>query len=364
MTEKKISRFASLEAIPHHTPGPSGLRGVLTTLYVRRRRTLVVSAGVLACSAAAFFVAPSFHANPNGLQEAPPSSAQALPRRDDQQDSKSAEKLPVEVVSIVEKKLPEPPALSAAPADEKSTLRPFKAEAPAVDVPPPAVAQEAHPTPRRIIPVSEAMSLYDDRATAEPPKVVEPPLVRPDGKPFFVEGLPSEQDTLAFFKGATPEEVATLPVQPAQTSGLPAEVEDMSPTVAIPEVVPTPAARPQTGDGRVEFRIVQGDGVQSGFVLYNKDDKNLRRYFVVARAFRSGGAIPWKFKDVADGKDVSTEKFAVEVSETAFRGLSEEKKKFGKVVHEVLGSAKDDKAKIDWAIESSGNMLAAPEGRS
>ncbi|WP_327211157.1 DUF6384 family protein [Rhizobium leguminosarum] len=364
MTEKKTTRFASLEAIPIHTPGPSGLRGVLTTLYIRRRRTLAVSAGILACSAAAFLMAPSFHADLRRLPDVASISAQPLPRHDGQKDSKPVEKSPVEVVSVAERKLPEPATHSPSPTQEKTSIPLANATAPAVDLPPSSIVKETHPAPRRIIPVSEAMSVYDGRETAEPPKVAEPLSDQPHDTPFFVEGLSSERETLAFFNGTTSETTSGLPVEPEQALDVPPGEEDMSPTVAIPNVVPTPSARPQTDDGRVEFRIVQGDGVQSGFVLYNKDDKNLRRYFVVARAFRSGGAIPWKFKDIADGKDVSTEKFAVEVSEAAFRGLSEEKKKFGKVVHEVLGSANDDKAKIDWTIESSGNMLAAPEGRS
>jgi hypothetical protein len=363
MTEKKNTRFASLEAIPLHKPGPSGLRGVLTTLYIRRRRTLAVSAGILACSAAAVLVAPSFNADPIRLADATSTGAPLLPRHDDHKDSKPVEKPPVEVASVVERKLPDPATLSPPPGQEKTSIPLAKDATPAVDLPPSSIVQETHPAPRRIIPVSETMSLYDGRETAEPPKVAEPLSAQPHDRPFFVEGLQSEQETLAFFKG-TSETTPGHPVEPALAVDVPAGEEDMSPTVAIPNIVPTPSARPQTDDGRVEFRIVQGDGVQSGFVLYNKDDKNLRRYFVVARAFRSGGAIPWKFKDIADGKDVSTEKFAVEVSEAAFRGLSEEKKKFGKVVHEVLGSANDDKAKIDWTIESSGNMLAAPEGRS
>jgi hypothetical protein len=215
---------------------------------------------------------------------------------------------------------------------------------------------------RQIIPVSEAMLLYDGRSTDDPSKTSNSVAKGDLDKPFFVEGLPSEEETLAFFKESSTE--VSPRANPVPSTDLPAVEEDMDPTIAIPAVVPTPAVRPQTTDARVEFRIEQGDGVQSGFVLYNKDDKNLRRYFLVARAFRGGETIPWKFKDIADGKDVSTEKFAIEVSETAFRSLSEEKKKFGKVVHEVIGSAKDDKGKIDWAIESNGNMLAAPEGRS
>lgn len=349
MTDKSPNtRFASLEAIPPHKGGPGGLLGLLAALYIRRGRTLSAMAGILACSVAAILFVPA-----PGTQGSSSAQIPDSPPKADEGAPLAELKLPVEVLSTVENKLPDAPQTTA-PAPVVAVAHEAKPE-PVVALPKPA--EPANAEPRKIIPVSEAMSLYDVRVTAEPPKV-EPEAARlpEETKPFFAEGLSSEEETLAFFSGAAVS-------NPSTADGDGNREEDLSPTLELPASVPSPIAKP-VDDARVEFRIVQGDGVQSGFVLFNKEDKNLRRYFVVVQAFRGGGVIPWKFKDIADGKDVSTRKFAVEVTEEAFRGLSEEKRKFGKVVNALLGSAKDDKAAVEWIIDSNGNMLAAPEGRS
>lgn len=352
MMENK-TRFASLDAIPPHRPGIGGAKGVLATLYVRRSRTLPALAAALACSVVAFFLVPWGDGAPTPsvrYDVAAELPAPALEIYDAQKPSS------LEVTDVVENRIPAVVPDRPAAAD---VLTKMPEPAPAVVLPTPQAAAVVpeQTAPRKIIPVSEAMSLYDPRPNGEPSKVDAAPKA---DAPFFADGLPTEEETLAFFRPARPSPTQVGSVEPSVPEATPSSLEDMSPTIALPESVPLPATRPSV-DGRIEFRIVQGDGVQSGFVLFNKDDKNLRRYFVVARAYRSGASVPWKFKDIADGREVTTDKFAVEVSEAAFLGLSNEKKKFGKVVHEVLGTAAQGGSKVDWSIESSGNMLAAPE---
>lgn len=362
MTEqKKDTRFASLEAIPRHTAVPSGVRRMVSLLYIDRRRTLPAVAGLVAFAAGFVAFAPALYEGvatsavfetqkPSSFQLRAPSSAPSV------HATAMIEKVPQEEqLEPTEKldKTADPDPASAVEVAAKPAMPPVVVARQGVE----ANASIQHP-PRKIIPVAEAMSLYDGRATAEPPKVTEPAA---SVRPFFAEGLASEEETLAFFRGSP--DLRGEEASEVDTKQLRQAENDLSPAIALPESVPAPVARPAATSARVEFRIEQGTGVQSGFVLYNKDDANLRRYFVVAKAFRDGKSVPWSFKDVADGKDVSTDKFAIEVSEKAFRGLSEEKKKFGKVVHDVLGTMSDDRARIEWAIESNGNMLAAPEGR-
>lgn len=345
------TRFASLDAIPLHRPAIGGVKGVLATLYVRRSRTLPAIATALACSVGAFLLVPWV-----AVPVTPPAAVvtRTEPSAPLPESPAVAAQPTLEVTDVVESKLPS--AVPDKPSQADVVASPA-APVPVVPLPPPALSVAGEqPAPRKIIPVSEGMSLYDPRPNGEPAKVEADPKT---ATPFFADGLPTEEETLAFFRQAGTGTGEADPAEPSQPQAASAE-EDMSPTIALPENVPLPGTRPAL-DGRIEFRIVQGDGVQSGFVLFNKEDKNLRRYFVVAKAYRSGETVPWKFKDIADGREVTSDKFAVEVSEAAFRGLSDEKKKFGKVVNEVLGTAAQAGSKVDWTIESSGNMLAAPE---
>jgi hypothetical protein len=362
---KPSKRFAKLDAIPAHARMPFGVKSILAKLYIARRLTLSASVAVLVVAGGSIYavgsssvtsVEPLAH-TAAAPEEVATAAALELPviRQEDKQ--------PVAAPLIVESKLADemPANVSSAFATAKEAAPPVEVAAAAqVEEAKPAVKEEVSPV-RQIIPVAEGLDLYRKPTPEDsaPPHVAEkkPEQAAKDAAvPFSLPtaGVPSEDDISGFL--AAPPEDASRDISVIAP-------EDLSPTIALPEIVPLPEARPVPGlaEGqKVEFRIVQGPGIKSGFWIGNKEDASVRRFFVIVKPFlEDGTAVNWKFTNIADGSAADTDTMAVEVTEDAFIALAKESKELGAVKDPVLGRGVAGSKNVKWRIPSvQGNLLA------
>jgi hypothetical protein len=362
---KPSKRFAKLDAIPAHARMPFGVKSILAKLYIARRLTLSASVAVLVVAGGAIYTVGSSSVvtavEPLALTAAAPDEvAVATPELP---VVKQADKQVVAAPPIVEDKVAD-----EVPANAPSAFAAAKEEAPPVEVAAAAQVEEAEPAVkeevspvRQIIPVAEGLDLYRKPTPEDsaPPHVAEkkPEQAAKDAAvPFSLPtaGVPSEDDMSGFL--ATPPEDASRDISVIAP-------EDLSPTIALPDTVPLPEARPVPGlaEGqKVEFRIVQGPGIKSGFWIGNKEDASVRRFFVIVKPFlEDGTAVNWKFTNIADGSAADTDTMAVEVTEDGFIALAKESKELGAVKDPVLGRGVGGSKNVKWRIPSvQGNLLA------
>ncbi len=368
-TRQPSKRFAKLDAIPAHARMPFGAKSVLAKLYIARKLTLSASAAVLVISGGALYAANSLTVTPIETAAKTPAVPQEQIIADVAVLPAAAEKADEKVADIAPEPILEEETEIAVtkPVDTHSAFAEPRDEAPSVEA---AAAQEekskavlkdeAGPV-RQIIPIAEGLDLYrkpsEDHA---PPQVTfkEPEQTAKTAAVAFslpTNGVPSEED-LSGFLAATQPEVRSREI-------IVIEPEDLSPTIALPDKVPLPEARPAPGVGpgqKVEFRIVQGPGIKSGFWIGNKEDASVRRFFVIVKPFlENGAAVNWKFTNIADGSAADTDTMAVEVTEDAFIALAKESKELGAVKDPVLGRGVGGSKNVKWRIPSvQGNLLA------
>ncbi len=368
-TRQPSKRFAKLDAIPAHARMPFGVKSVLANLYIARKLTLSASAAVLVISGGALFAANSLTV-PAVETAVETVAAQkqivaAVPVLPD-----AVEKMEEQVADIVPAPIPEEKkeVAAAKPVDILSAFAKPKDQTPSVETdaapdekPEPVLKTEVAPV-RQIIPIAEGLDLYQKPSSEDhaPPHVVDkqPEPAAKDGAAAFslpTNGVPSEDDMSGFLAAAQPEE-------PSREISV-IEPEDLSPTIALPERGPLPEARPAPGlaaGQKVEFRIVQGPGIKSGFWIGNKEDASVRRFFVIVKPFlEDGTGINWKFTNIADGSAADTDTMAVEVTEDAFIALAKESKELGAVKDPVLGRGVGGSKNVKWRISSvQGNLLA------
>lgn len=368
-TRQPSKRFAKLDAIPAHARMPFGVKSVLAKLYIARKLTLSASAAVLLISGGALFAANSLTV-PAVETKVETAAAQkqivaAVPVLPD-----AVDKMEEQVADIVPAPIPEEKkdVAVAKPVEILSAFAKPKDQTPAVD---PAKAPDEKTEPvlktevgpvRQIIPIAEGLDLYQKPSPEDhaPPHVVDkqPEPATKDGAAAFslpTNGVPSEDDMSGFLAAAQPED-------PSREISV-IEPEDLSPTIALPETVPLPETRPAPGPAagqKVEFRIVQGPGIKSGFWIGNKEDASVRRFFVIVKPFlEDGTGINWKFTNIADGSAADTDTMAVEVTEDAFIALAKESKDLGAVKDPVLGRGVGGSKNVKWRIPSvQGNLLA------
>lgn len=351
-TRQPSKRFAKLDAIPAHARMPFGVKSVLARLYIARKLTLSASAAVLLISGGALFAANSLTVpavetavETAAAQKQIVAAVPVLPDAVDKKDVAVAK--PVEILSAFAKPKDQTPAVDPAKAlDEKTE---------------PVLKTEVGPV-RQIIPIAEGLDLYQKPSAEDhaPPHVVDkqPEPATKDGAAAFslpTNGVPSEDDMSGFLAAAQPED-------PSREISV-IEPEDLSPTIALPEKVPLPETRPAPAPAagqKVEFRIVQGPGIKSGFWIGNKEDASVRRFFVIVKPFlEDGTGINWKFTNIADGSAADTDTMAVEVTEDAFIALAKESKDLGAVKDPVLGRGVGGSKNVKWRIPSvQGNLLA------
>lgn len=365
-TKQPSKRFAKLEAIPAHARMPFGAKSVLCKLYIARKLTLSASAAALVISGAALYAANSLIAP--SIETA--AVKQAVPQR---QSIAAGPALPTDDEKVADTAstpaLEEKTEIAAAmPADASSAFAKPKDEAVAVEAAAapevklePADEEEVAPV-RQIIPIAEGLDLYQKSATEDhaPPHVADNKQEQPakDGDGAFslpTHGVPSE-DYMSGFLASTQVEAPSHDISVI-------EPEDLSPMIALPDKVPLPEARPAPGvaDGqKIEFRIVQGPGIKSGFWIGNKEDAAVRRFFVIVKPFlEDGTVVNWKFTNIADGSVADTDTMAVEVTEDAFIALAKESKERGAVKDPVLGRGVGGSKNVKWRIPSvQGNLLA------
>ncbi|MNU51236.1 hypothetical protein D3C71_402240 [compost metagenome] len=369
-TKQPSKRFAKLEAIPAHARMPFGAKSVLAKLYIARKLTLSASAAVLVISGAAVYAANSLSGSSSEnvaetqavSQEQIIPALSVLPAAAEKADEKVADIAPAPILEeetkVADAKPVDAPSAFAKPKDEGVAV--VTAAPPEVKLEP-AVKEEVAPV-RQIIPIAEGLDLYRKSAPEDhaPPHVAdkEPEQPAKEGAGAFslpTNGVPSEDDMSGFLAStpaATPShEISVI------------EPEDLSPTIALPDKVPLPEARPAPGvaEGqKIEFRIVQGPGIKSGFWIGNKEDAAVRRFFVIVKPFlEDGTAVNWKFTNIADGSAADTDTMAVEVTEDAFIALAKESKQLGAVRDPVLGRGVSGSKNVKWRIPSvQGNLLA------
>ena len=355
-------RFAKLDAIPRHKRA-SGIKAAIARVYIARRATTaLITAAAITIGAGTYLIRENVPSDPLEIAVA--------------EISKPAESMiPTEIAAAVDaakiqrigdelreaaatdRKPPDVGLPAGTPLDSLSGFaRPEEAAKP------PEQSVSAGWTPvtqkadvRKIIPVAEGLDLYRsvEPATQE---VIEVEPVTPPADDFSLptKGVPTEKDMAGFIgqSGPTAGDIQIIPPE-----------EDLSPTIALPEIVPVPIARPAptlAKGTKVEFHIVQGQGVKSGFWLGNKEDPNTRRFFVVVSPqLENGDVTHWKFTNIADGSPADTDRMAVEVTEDAFVALAQESKEFGKVRNPVLGRGTIGDRNIKWRIASIGGNLIA-----
>jgi hypothetical protein len=365
---------------------PRGAKSVIATLYIRRKTTLKATIACLVVVGGAAFAGtflPTGEAARPGVEVGAVSMPAKPMLENSNSDPKGDHPLAGKPPAVV---LPEAAAL-VDPTDPAATIAVAKnddgdtSDLVSRDKAPEerhveAVEQKTAPIAalsviRQIIPIAEGLDLY------RKPEAVGPAHVTPaataqqeEGKvPFALptSGIPSEEDLSSFLPAAAH---TGAPSQQQEASAdiavIPPE-EDMSPTIALPDVVPAPVARPapSVAAGQpVEFRIDQGPGIKSGFWLGDRDDPKARRFFVIVTAYlASGEKTNWKFTNIVDGSAADTSHMAVEVTEDTFIALAKEAKEGGMVKEPVLGrSETESKAPVKWRIATvRGNLLAGWE---
>lgn len=367
-TRQPSKRFAKLDAIPAHARMPFGVKSVLAKLYIARRLTLSASVVVLVIAGGALYAANPLTVTfgtvaetADAPQEIAAAAVPVLP------EAKKADEQAV-TAPLVEAKAAD--AL-AKPVDAPSAFAKPKEEVPAVEVAAVPVenipVEDANPVlkvevppVRQIIPIAEGLDLYREPSSEDhAPHVVakEPEQVAKNAAaPFSLptSGVPSEGEMSGFLAAPQPEDAS------GEISVI--APEDLSPTIALPDKVPLPETRPAPGIAgqEVEFRIVQGPGIKSGFWIGNKEDASVRRFFVIVKPFLADGTgVNWKFTNIADGSAVDTDTMAVEVTEDAFIALAKESKELGAVKDPVLGRGIGGSKSVKWRIPSvQGNLLA------
>lgn len=365
-TNPGSKRFAKLESIPLHTNPLTGPKKIVASLYIARRQTLSVVAIAIsaAFSLAIVFssvqIAGDLVSDVTGIRQ---EQLPALPVPTVQEDTKPV--AVVETSPIVDDETKPPMAA----AEETALAKPL-----------PDVEEAVNTVQgiRMIIPTAEALQPLSvsemndvakvaDEKTADldkpmTAKTEATPIPAKEGPtasslPIPVDRIPSEAEVQDFFRVPAAEAgVETMHAVEVE--------EDMSPTLALPTTGPIPSARPimplaVATSAKVEFRLVQGPGIKSGFWLGNKEDPNTRRFFVVVAPYLENGTkTSWKFTNIGDAQKVDTDRMAVEVTEEAFAALAAETKEFGKVRKPVLGVGELGNNKIAWSIASEGNLLA------
>jgi hypothetical protein len=351
---------------------PIGVKSILAKLYIARRLTLSASVAVLVIAGGAIYaVGYSSVTTVESLAQtaaAMEETAVVVPELPaDKQADKQVAAAPPTLEKTVTDELPANVPSAFATAKEEAPPVEVAAAAPMEETK--ADAKEEVPPVRQIIPVAEGLDLYRQPSSAShsPPHVADQKPTdgatdEPDQFALPTVGVPTEDDLSGFLavtqsKGTTGE------------TGVTAQ-EDLSPTITLPDAVPLPESRPAPGAAAgqtVEFRIVQGPGVKSGFWIGNKDDAAARRFFVIVKPFlEDGTGVNWKFTNIADGSPSDTDTMAVEVTEDAFIALAREAKELGSVKDPVLGRGVAGRKNVKWRISSvQGNLLAGwdKEGR-
>jgi hypothetical protein len=367
-TRQPSKRFAKLDAIPAHARMPFGVKSVLAKLYIARRLTLSASVAVLVIAGGALYAANPLTVTfgtvaetADAPQEIAAAAVPVLP------EANKADEQAV-TAPLVEAKAA---YALAKPVDAPSAFAKPKEEVPAVEVAAVPVenipVEDANPVlkvevppVRQIIPIAEGLDLYREPSSEDhAPHVVakEPQQAAKNAAlPFSLptSGVPSEGEMSGFLAAPQPENAS------GEISVI--APEDLSPTIALPDKVPLPETRPAPGIAgqEVEFRIVQGPGIKSGFWIGNKEDASVRRFFVIVKPFLADGTgVNWKFTNIADGSAVDTDTMAVEVTEDAFIALAKESKELGAVKDPVLGRGIGGSKSVKWRIPSvQGNLLA------
>jgi hypothetical protein len=362
--KRTTKRFSKLDAIPAHTQMRPGVRSVLATMYVARKKTLGASAAIVLAGVSAYSFASV--SEPIDLETADRAPAVVENPIDAVRGDTKAE---TAVLSVAEPT----DTPTAVVVDERKQGSQTVFVKPTEDVPATAANDQAEPgldeaaaSPiRQIIPVSEGLDLYKKPMLLDERSPLEMPSKAPEKQEALPQfslptiGVPSENDMQGFL-GAS---VSSHPSDVTPEIAVLSPEEDMSPTIALPEVVPMPMARPTppVADGQnVEFRIVQGKGVKSGFWIGNKEDPSVRRFFVIVKSYLADGSnVNWKFTNIADGSAEDTDTMAVEVTEETFAALAKEAKEFGGIKDPVLGRGVTGKKDVKWRISSvGGNLLA------
>lgn len=374
-TKQPSKRFAKLEAIPAHERMPRGAKSVIATLYIKRTTTLKATAAFLVVVGGAAFATTFL---PNGEVPKPgveivsvstPAKPVVKEPTSDTSKQPPVEKPPIVAlpgVAVIEDK-PKSVALPTVAADAKPPEQ--KSVEVVKKTPETVAAAPVSPVVRQIIPVAEGLDLYRKPDTDGPPHVTAPMPEQAEAKaPFTLPttGIPSEDELSSFLPAAPVATHSEQQPENTEIAVIPPE-EDMSPTIALPDVVPAPAARPEApiaAGQPVEFRIDQGQGIKSGFWLGDRTDPKARRFFVIVTAYlASGEKTNWKFTNIADGSAADTDHMAVEVSEDQFIALAKEAKADGMVKDPVLGRGETgSKAPVKWRIQTiRGNLLAGWE---
>lgn len=355
-----LKRFAKLEAIPRHKRA-SGIKAVVARVYIARRAAAaLISVAAITVVAGTYLIrehvptAPVEIAAGEIAKPAEPTIPTGIAAA---VDVAKIERLGEELreIAATDGKPPVEQLPAGTPPDAASA----RPEEPAKPPEQPAASAWAPVTQkadvRKIIPIAEGLDLYRSMEPSTEEVVHVEPVTRPvDGFSLPTKGVPTEQDMAGFIG------------QPGPTTGdiqIISPEEDLSPTIALPETGPFPIVRPAptlAKGTKVEFHIVQGQGVKSGFWLGNKDDPNIRRFFVVVTPrLENGDVTNWKFTNIADGSPADTDRMAVEVTEEAFVALANESKEFGKVRNPVLGHGAIGDRNIKWRIASiRGNLIA------
>ncbi|NTF17684.1 hypothetical protein G6L37_04675 [Agrobacterium rubi] len=350
-------RFSKLDAIPRHKRA-TGFKPAIARMYVARRAvvgTTIAASVFLLLSIGTAAVWTRNDVDPLVIAVAEVAKpTEAVPAAV-VKEAELAALAPIEPVPDAAEKIDLPAEVTdPVPAASPSAFaKPELSDIVSQDAEETHVEEQANPV-RRIIPIAEGLDLYqvpnsDAKAEATKPN---PVLTKDFSLP--VAGIPSEEEMAGFLSTSAPTSGVIHLIPPG---------EDLTPTIALPEIVPLPEMRPAQSlakGTRIEFHIVQGQGVKSGFWLGNKEDPATRRFFVVvAPQLENGDATNWQFINIADGTPADTDRMAVEVTEEAFVSLAKESKEFGKVRNPVIGRGEVGDKSVKWRIASvNGNLIA------
>lgn len=359
-SKQTSARFAKLEAIPRHVP-ITGAKALIARVYIARRMAAVIASGTAVATIAGIIGMQSIGGSSAGTV-APMEVAHITTPLDLAEESREESAPVIPPVS----EAPSPEDVAAADEAADAGLRLYQK---AVDDPVQDTEAVFNQSPLTGVPSEFAASVVKDSEATAPihtekdaigssTQIPEKEMVAKTAFSLPTAGIPTETDISTFLQGP-----ASGPLAPvAGVEG----AEDMSPTVALPQAAPLPTARPTPEIARgtkVEFHLVQGKGLKSGFWLGNKEDPKARRFFVIVRPqLESGDSVRWKFTNIADGTAAETDKLAIEVTEEAFVGLAKEEKQFGQVRNPVLGRGAVGDSDVKWRIEAVGdNMIAGWE---
>lgn len=109
----------------------------------------------------------------------------------------------------------------------------------------------------------------------------------------------------------------------------------------------------------IEFRVVDRTGEKAAFWRAPKDNPTAKQYFAVVEAVADGEVAGWAIQDADTGKVVSVRKFGLEIDETTFKRLADDKREHGSITSGSVGIKPAGRITPVWSVRTDGKTVSA-----